>query len=308
MRTILTLGAALVAAVAVAGAALAADPVNPFPNPKVADVFVAAQVVTPTGALNGWFAPGDTVVFRAYAVNPETKLPVGAKDARYFYVTIPGQPNVKLKYDPKAPGASSGLPWSGQWVIPATYAEGIVNFKVLVQLRAKNGKQIRGQFVQMPVGTAMLNVSKSPPAVFAPGGQGGTAGAGNGQALSLALYVDSVNGTRPPGAAPRSKGCTQTNAFKRGEQVVIRAWGTDLATGDVLSDQNVKEAHFSIPGQADVPLNWGSHGSTGAKVWFWTNFWNVPAGFPLGEFTVNVVYTMESGKTGSYDYVLNIIP
>jgi hypothetical protein len=43
-------------------------------------------------------------------------------------------------------------------------------------------------------------------------------------------------------------------------------------------------------------------------VWFWTNFWIVPADFPLGELTVKVSYTTETGKTGSYDYVLNIIP
>jgi len=307
MKALLNLFAAAVAAAVLTGVATAADPITPFPAAKVVDVFVAAQTVAPDGSMSSWFAPGDTVVFRAYAVDPQTKLPVATKAVKYFYVTIPGQPNVKLKYDAKAPGASTGLPWTGQWVVPATYPEGTVNFKVLIQLK-KNGKQLRGQFVQMPVSTAMLTVSKSPPAIFAPGAAAGPAGSGNGSALALALYVDSVNGTAPAGTQARKTGCTQTNVYKRGERVVIRSWGTDLATGDVLTADNVKEAHFSIPGQPDAVMAYSSHGATGAKVWFWSNFWFVPATFPLGEVTVHVVYTTESGATGSYDYILNVIP
>ncbi len=96
--------------------------------------------------------------------------------------------------------------------------------------------------------------------------------------------------------------------YKRGEQVVFRVWGTDLTTSDVLSADNVKEAHASIAGQPNVVLNWGAHGAVGAKVWFWANAWVVPADFPLGDTTVHVVYTLESGKTGTFDYTLNIIP
>src|SRR5438309_19782 len=56
---------------------------------------------------------------------------------------------------------------------------------------------------------------------------------------TLGLYVDSVNGTRPTGAAPRLVGCSQTNVYKRGEQFVLRIWGLDLKTGNVLSTDNV---------------------------------------------------------------------
>jgi hypothetical protein len=306
MKTIVTLCATLAAATVAVGVASAADPVQPFPAPKVADVFIAAQTVTPDGAMSSWFAPGSTVVFRAYAVNPETKAPVTTKEVKYFYVKIPNQPNVKMKFDESAPGASKGMPWTGQWVVPNDYAAGIVNFKILVQIKNKKGKQLRGQFVQMPVGTSMLNISATPPATFAPGAPAGNAGFAD--SLDLALYVDSVNGTAPAGTQARKIGCTQTNVYKRGERVVIRAWGMDMGDGSVLSTDNVKEAHFSIPGQSDVAMAWGAHGATGAKVWFWTNFWIVPADFPLGEVTVHVAFTTESGKKGSYDYALNIIP
>jgi len=308
MKHILVVVAALTAATAFTATAVAANPA-PFPAPKVLQLFVAAQTVTPDGSMGNIFAPGSTVVFRAYAVDPATKTAIAAKDVRYFYVTIPNQPNVKLKYDASAPGASKGLPWTGQWTIPTSYPAGTVAFRMLIQAKVKDkaGKQRKGQFIQMPVSSAMLTVSSAPPPLFSPGVNAGAAGAGSGT-LDLALYVDTVNGTRPSGAAPRAVGCTQTNVYKRGEQVVVRTWGSELATNDLLTSDNVKEAHFSIAGQPDVVLNWGAHGAAGNQVFFWSNAWIVPATFPLGETPIHIVFTAESGKTGSYDQIINVIP
>ncbi len=307
MRAFLILGAALVAAVAVTASAVAANPV-PFPAAKVAQVFLAAQTVNTDGAMSSWFAPGASVVFRAYAVDPVSHKVVDPKTVRYFYVTIPNQPNVKLKYGAAAPGASTGLPWTGTWTVPASYPAGVVGFRILIQLK-HNGKQLKGQFVQMPVATAMLNISATPPPVFSPAVPAGTAGAGaTGTALDAALYVDTVNGTRPVGAAARPIGCSQTNVYKRGEQVVVRVWGTELATTDVLSTDNVNTAHFSIAGQPDVTLNYGAHGAVGNQVYFWASAWIVPATYPMGETTIHVVFSLESGKTAKYDYTINIIP
>jgi hypothetical protein len=303
MRKILVFGAALGAAATVIGSAAAADPV-PYPAPKVEQVFIATQTVTPDGAMGNYFAPGGTIVFRAYAVDTKTRKVAAAKDVRFFYVTIPNQPNVRLKYDPSAPGASNGLPWTGTWTVPADYPSGIVAFRTLIQLKTTHRK---GQYVQFPVSAAQLTISKTPPPTFGPGANAGAAGAGAGT-LVMSLYVDSVNGTRPPGAAPRAAGCSQTNVFKRGEQFVLRAWGTDLETGDVLSNENIKEAHFSVAGQPDTVLNWGAHGTDPNRVFFWSNAWNIPASFPLGETTVHVVFTSDTGKTGTYDHVINIIP
>jgi hypothetical protein len=301
MKTILTMVAVLVAAVLVpAAAARTSD--GPFPSQQVKDVFVAAQTVNADGVMTNDFAPGSRVIFRAYAVDTKTHKVLGAKDARYFYVTIPNQPNVKLKYDPSATGANARLAWTGSWTVPATYPTGIVAFKVLVKTVTK----LRGQFVPFPVASSVLTILASPPPTFTPGPtSGGTAPA---DTLDVSLYVDTVNGTRPSGAPARPIGCTQTNVFKRGEQLVLRTWGTDLTTGDVLSTDNVSEAHFTIVGQPDTKLNWGAHGAVGAKAFFWTNAWNIPADFPLGELTVHVVFTLESGKTGTYDHIISIIP
>ena len=306
MRKIVVLAAALGVAATFVSVASAADPV-PYPAPKVQQVFVAAQTVTPGASFTNFFAPGSTVVFRSYAVDPKTRKVVAAKDVKYFYVTIPNQPNIKLQFNPTAPGASSGLPWTGTWTVPANYPEGAVPFKVLIQLSKDHGKR-RGSFVQYPVAAAALTVSKTVATALTPSGPNAGAAGAPKSSLDVGLYVDTVAGTRPVGTAPRQSGCTQTNVFRRGEQIVPRVWGTDLATTDVLSNDNVKEAHVSIAGLKDLPMTWGPHGAVGNQAFFWNAPFILPADYPFGETTIHVVFTLENGKVGTYDYVINVIP
>jgi hypothetical protein len=305
MKRILTLALVGLAALAVASVAGAQTPppVVPFPAAQSGAVFVSAQTVTADGALSNYFAPGTSVVFRAYAVDGKTHKIVTTKTSKYFYVKIPTrEKNLKLKYTPRAAGASGRYAWTGTWNVPADYATGIVNFKVVVQTKTKR----LGSFVQMPVATSQLTISTTPQTP--PGSGPASPPAPGASKVNVALYVDSVNGTRPAGAAPRPIGCTQTNVFKRGEQFVLRAWGFDLATGTVLSMDNITDAHFSVAGLPNVTLNWGSHGATGNKVWFWTNFWNIPKDYPLGDVTVHVSFTTTAGKVGTFDYLITIIP
>jgi hypothetical protein len=290
--------AAALAALAVAVSSAGAAPV-PFPSTQIKQVFIAAQVVTSNGTVASWFKPGATAIFRAYAVDGGTQKMVGKKDVKFFYVTIPGAANVKLAYNPKATGASTGIPWTGKWTIPATYPNGLVDFGVHVKLKSRKV----GTFVQMPVATSQLNVSLTAPE---PPGQGAPAGSlvAGKSAPSLSLYVDSINGTAPAGTSARPIGCTQTNVYSRGERMVVRAWGTDLKTTDVLSNDNVKEAHFTMAGQPTVSMAFGTHG----LVQFWSAFWIVPADYPLGETVVHVTFTTLTGKTATFDYPINVIP
>jgi hypothetical protein len=302
MRTILILLTGVVAAVGLPAAATAAE--TPFPSPKVQQAFVAGQTVTAAGAVITQVAPGGTVVFRAYAIDGKTHKTVTAKDVKYFYVTVPNQPNVKLKYGTRAPGASSRMPWTGSWTVPATYQLGAVEFKILLKLQSGR----RAQFVQMPVTSSQLTVTRTTTTSFTAPITTNPAVSADGK-LDVGLYVDSVNGTRPAAATPRPVGCTQTNVFKRGEQFVLRAWGTAMETSDVLSTENVDTASFTIPGVATpVTLNWGAHGATSNRIWFWSNFWNIPTDFPLGDATLRVTFKLDSGKVGNFDYVITIIP
>jgi len=297
MNKILT--TALVALAAVAFVQVAVADTIPFPAVHSGNVFVIAQTVTTDGAMSDYFAPGTSVVFRAYAVDGKTHKILTGDAVKYFYATIPNQPNVKFKYTPKGPGASGQYTWTGTWAVPADYPTGLVNFKVLVKSKAKR----TGSFVQMPVPTSQLTISKTPPLPPGTGPQGTSGTTGK---VNTVVYADSVNGTRPAGAAPRPIGCTQTNVFKRGEQFVLRTWGFDLGTGAVLSIDNVTEAHYTVPGQPNVTLNWGSHGA--AKVFFWTNAWNIPATYPLGDAVVKISFTLTTGKVAALDYPITIIP
>ena len=127
--------------------------------------------------------------------------------------------------------------------------------------------------------------------------------------LNMFLYVDTVNGTRPaPGTAPRPVGCSHTNTFKRGEQVVFRVWGSLADTGEILSNANVKYAYVKTPGLPNLKLNWGGHGAATNRVWFWANAYLVPADYPLGNVTARIVFKTEDNKFGFYDYDMVILP
>ncbi len=298
MKKLLILAALALTAAAAAGRTASADTI-PFPSPHAGDIFVIAQTVNKDCVMSDYFAPGSSVTFRAYAVDGKTRKVLTAKNVIYFYVKIPTQASIKLKATPRGACASGQYSWTGTWNVPADYPTGVVPFKVLVKSKAKR----IGSFVQMPVVTSQLTISTTP---NVPPGPGPSAPAGPTGKVTTVIYADSVNGTRPAGSAPRPIGCTQTNVFKRGEQFVLRSFGYDLTTRQVLSIDNVSEAHFTVPGQPNVTLNWGSHGAQ--KVFFWTNQWQIPKDYALGSTTVRIVFTLTSGKPATHDYPITVIP
>jgi hypothetical protein len=303
MRNLLALATVVFGAAVYVSTAVAAAPAGqvPFPSQTITGVFVAAETLNSDGVQASQFGPGQTVLMRAYAVDMKTHKALVGTDVKYFYATIPGQPNVRFAYDPKATGATARLPWTASWTVPANFAPGVVELKVLVKTTSKR----QGQFVQLPVSASMLTVTANPTTVYKPAPSAVALAA---PTMNVSLYVDSVNGTRPVGAAPRPVGCTQTNVYKRGEQFVVRSWGTDLTVGDILSTDNVDAAIATIPGQPNLTLNWGPHGVTGSQVYYWTGAWNIPTDYPLGDANIHVVFKTDDGKIGTYDYKITIIP
>ena len=43
-------------------------------------------------------------------------------------------------------------------------------------------------------------------------------------------------------------------------------------------------------------------------MFFWSAPWIVPPTFPLGDVTIHVAFKTVSGKTGTFDYPITIIP
>jgi len=161
-RKIAVLVAGVAAVTAVSATALAVTPGEiPFPSPKIESVFVSTHTVTgPTsslgaGVLTNYYPRGGTVVFRVFAAETKSGKVLTAEDVKYAYVKIPGQANVKLTYTAQV---KKGDPtWLGTWTVPADYPTGLVQF--VTRFRT-TGKQY-GNFVQIPVVTSQLTVTKS---------------------------------------------------------------------------------------------------------------------------------------------------
>jgi opacity protein-like surface antigen len=117
------------------------------------------------------------------------------------------------------------------------------------------------------------------------------------------LYVDTVQNSNPKNPAVKPTiGCTQTNFFRRGQGVVFRIWGVETKTGKALTLDNVRYFYVTIPGQPNLKLSFGGHGSgpPETKPWYWTVNWDVPADYPLGTVPFKVLVRTKDGKRGSF--------
>jgi hypothetical protein len=157
--SVLVAGVAVVAAVTTT--ALAVTPgETPFPSPTIVSLFVTTNTFTGPGSALGEgvmtsrYPLGSTVVFKVFAADAKTKAVLTAGDVTYAYIKIPGQPNIKLSY--VAPTVRNGTNFTGTWTIPSTMPTGIVQFVTRFQSKQKTF----GNFVQIPVETAQLTVTK----------------------------------------------------------------------------------------------------------------------------------------------------
>ena len=299
MRKILTLGAALLAwecspAQRCCGPARRA----PFPATTSGPVFVAAQTVTATGCDE---QPVQARLDRRVPCvrarrKAKTQKMLVAKDVKYFYVTIPNQPNVKLTYQPKAPGASARMAWIGAWTVPTAYRPGMVNFKMLVKAESKR----TGSFVQMPVATSTADDR------------------GDGPRRRSATG-------RPPGSHHRRLAKPDRRDLRRHRQRHVAGRRTQTR-GRMLPDERVQARragrHSRLglqtsrparrsrpttstppptpsPASAAVPLAYGAHGAVGNKVIFWAAPWLVPPTFPLGDVTIHVTFKTDAARRAS---------
>ena len=305
MRTPLALAAIAAGALVTGTAASAEAPPPSWPSAK-GQVFIAGDTVTARskygyvppvlGKQENFFPRTAGVKFRMYAIDLKTKKVLTAKDVKYAYVTIPGQPNVKLAYGKL--GRTAGAPrlWTGTWSIPAEYPLGVVPFRILVKT---NSKRV-GSFQQTPVAAAQLTVAPEAPEGSVPPTPPSPPPTKPypGSRVEVAMYSDTVSSSR--GEVRQSRVCTQTNYFQRRSRVVFRMWAVDTRTGEPLTPLDVKYAYIKIPGQPNVGMTFGPHGSAGNRVNFWSTAWAIPADYPLGVVPFRIVVKTEDGRFGIY--------
>jgi hypothetical protein len=305
MRRLLALAAVAFGAL-VAGPAALPQTQPPSWPPGRAQVFISGDTVTALstfghvpavlGKQENFFPRTAGVKFRMYAVDLKTKKVLTAKDVKFAYVTIPGQPNLKLAYGKQGNTAGAPRLWTGTWSIPADYPLGVVRFRILVKT---NSKRV-GSFQQTPVAAAQLTVAAATAGTPVPPTAPGTAPPKPypGKTVEIAMYTDTVSSSR--GEVRQSRVCTQTNYFPRRSRVVFRMWAVDTRSGEVLTSLDVKYVYVKIPGQPNVGLNFGPHGAAGNTVNFWSAAWAIPASYPLGIVPFRIVVKTEDGRFGIY--------
>ena len=241
MRKILTLGAALAVA-AVASTALAARRRRCRSRPRRSGpVFIAAQTVTATGAMQNQFAPGSTVLFRAYAVDGKTKKcsPAEGRQVLLRHDPEPAERQADLSTR-RLPARAGGWRGSGSWTVPADLPGGPRQLQGAHQDGGKRTGSVRAD-----AGRDLAADDRREPAAAARRRAGATAAVARPPTLPSRSTWTASTAPQPVGAPKRAVGCSQTNVYKRGEQVVVRVWGFDLTTGATLSTDNVDTAHLS---------------------------------------------------------------
>ncbi|MGO9196424.1 MAG: hypothetical protein ACLQK4_04770 [Acidimicrobiales bacterium] len=104
----------------------------------------------------------------------------------------------------------------------------------------------------------------------------------------LFFYVDTITGGGSP--APPA-GCAMTNIFKPGQVVVFRMFGIHTPTGGTdLTPKTVTSAFVKIPGEARIPLVYGTHGVDS----YYTAAWTIAKKYALGVVNFRVTVTTKA--------------
>jgi hypothetical protein len=116
--------------------------------------------------------------------------------------------------------------------------------------------------------------------------------------IPVPVYADTVSSSR--GDVKLARVCTQTNLFPRRARVVFRAWAMDSTTGKPITPLEIRYAYVKIPGQPNLALTWGAHGTAPNRVSFWSAAWAIPADYPLGVVPFRIVFKTDDGRFGIF--------
>lgn len=74
---------------------------------------------------------GEQVVFRIWGSVADTGAILNTENVKYAYVSIPGQPNLKLNWGPHGPQTNRVWFWTTAWVVPADYPLGSLKARIV---------------------------------------------------------------------------------------------------------------------------------------------------------------------------------
>lgn len=131
-------------------------------------LYVDTEAGAPEGSLGdceqaNLFTRGQTILFRAAAVQASTGKTLLPAQVRTFKVEIPGQPSVPLTFAEHSLGVKTGSQppdyWTGVWKVPSSYTLGVVNFTVRVVTRTTPAEAV--SWHQIPITSSDLTIVKA---------------------------------------------------------------------------------------------------------------------------------------------------
>lgn len=90
--------------------------------------------------------------------------------------------------------------------------------------------------------------------------------------------------------------CWLMNRFHPGDKVLFRAKVFDGATGNVLTNKDLKSVVVGLPNGQNLPATYGNHKTDN----FWAIAWTVPADYQTGTINYTVTATSNQGATGQW--------
>jgi hypothetical protein len=74
---------------------------------------------------------GEQVVFRIWGSVADTGAILNTENVKYAYVSVPGQPNLKLNWGPHGAQTNRVWFWTTAWIVPADYPLGSLKARIV---------------------------------------------------------------------------------------------------------------------------------------------------------------------------------
>lgn len=93
--------------------------------------------------------------------------------------------------------------------------------------------------------------------------------------------------------------CVLASQYKHGDEVVFRVRVLDK-NGDPVTDKDLKSLVVTLSSGEEFPMRYGGHPHDNPVDNFWTAGWKIPADYPAGTLTYQVVATTAGDDTESW--------
>lgn len=132
-------------------------------------------------------------------------------------------------------------------------------------------------------------------------GGGGTTASQATTTTTLTVQTDTVYGSKNvPSDQAATQVCVNASRFPHNAEIVWRTRVVDPATGDDMDDQALEKVEVQLGDGQTLAMHYGGHPHDTPLDYFWTVSFDIPADYPTGTLSYQVVATAADGRTGSF--------